>query len=90
MRQNEALQRLGLEGQAASFQDKVRRPTESGQETERTRTADRRNADSDSRERGQVRLVVGAVSAIVVRVSTIVVGVSAIIRNLIPAVREAS
>ncbi|MEW6756423.1 MAG: hypothetical protein AB1505_36435, partial [Candidatus Latescibacterota bacterium] len=67
-----------------------RRPTESGHEFERLRTADRRNADSDSRERGQMRLVVGAVSAIVGGVSTIVGGVSAIIRNRISAVREVS
>ena len=67
----------------------LRRPTESGHEFERLRTGGRRNADSDSRERGQMRVVVGGVSAIVVRVSTIVGGVSAIIRNLILAVCKA-
>lgn len=67
----------------------VRRPTECGHEFGGTRTGGRRNADSDSRERGQMRVVVGGVSAIVVRVSTIVGGVSAIIRNLILAVCKA-
>lgn len=68
----------------------LRRPTESGHEFERLRTVARRNADSDSRERGQLRRPVVIVSAIVGAVSTIVVGVSAIIRNLTPTVSETS